>query len=76
MIVTDVSSERTIALEFVYIQGTPATVWEITHNMNCHPVVTVIDSGHSLVEGSVTYNSLNQVTISFSSGFSGMAVLR
>lgn len=45
MIVTDISSDRSIALEFVYVQGTPATIWEIEHNMNCHPGVTVIDSG-------------------------------
>lgn len=76
MIVTDVSADRTIALEFVYIQGTPATVWEIIHNMNCHPGVTVIDSGNNQVEGSVTYDSLNKVIITFTSGFSGKAVLR
>lgn len=76
MIVTDVSTERSIALEFVYVQGTPAAIWEIIHNMNCHPGVTVIDSGNNQVEGSVSYDSLNKVTISFTAGFSGMAVLR
>jgi hypothetical protein len=76
MIVADVSAERSIALEFVYVQGTPASVWEIEHDMNCHPGVTVIDSGNNQVEGSVTYDSLNKVTISFTSGFSGKAVLR
>jgi len=71
MIVADVSQN-----EFIFVQGTPLTEWVILHNMNGHPNVTVIDSGNSQVEGSVTYDSLNQVTISFTAGFSGKAILR
>lgn len=44
--------------------------------MNCYPGVTVIDSANTQVEGSVVYTDLNNVTISFSAGFSGKAILR
>ncbi len=72
MIVSDISS----GFEFIFVQSTPASVWVVVHNMNCYPVVTVIDSGNSQVEGDVTYDSLNQTTLRFKAGFSGKAILR
>jgi hypothetical protein len=72
MIVTDVAS----GFEFIFVQSTPSAIWVIEHNMNCHPVATVIDSGNSQVEGDVTYDTLNQITIRFTAGFSGRAILR
>jgi hypothetical protein len=76
MIVADVSTERPIGFEFVYTRPTPASVWVIAHNMDCHPSVTVIDSGNNQVEGAITYDSMDQVTISFTGGFSGKAIFR
>ena len=76
MIVSDISADRGIAFEFVYMQGTPSDTWVIDHDMQCHPSVTVIDSGNNQVEGSVTYNSINKITITFTAGFSGKAILR
>ena len=76
MIVSDISADRGIAFEFIYMQGTPSAIWTISHNMECHPGITVIDSGNNQVEGAVIYDTLNQVTISFTAPFSGKAVLR
>ena len=61
--------------EFHYIQATPASVWVVTHNMNGYPNVTVIDSGGSQVEGELVYNSVNQLTLTFTGAFSGNAYL-
>lgn len=72
MIVSDV----TIGFEFLYVQSTPSSVWVIEHNMSCYPVVTVIDSGNNQVEGDVKYDTLNQLTVRFTAGFSGRAILR
>jgi len=58
---------------FVYTQGAPSSTWVITHNLNKYPSVTVVDSANSIVVGSVQYNSVNQVTLTFSSDFSGKA---
>lgn len=76
MIVSNLSADKGIEFEFVYMQGTPSNTWVINHNMQCHPNVTVIDSGNNQVEGAVIYDTLNQVTISFTAPFSGKAVLR
>ena len=46
----------------------------ITHNMNKFPSVSVFEAGTSnQVYGNVTYNNLNQCTISFSSLVTGTA---
>ena len=46
----------------------------ITHNMNKYPAVSVFEAGTSnQVYGNVTYNNLNQCTISFSSLVTGKA---
>jgi len=58
---------------YVHTQGSPSSSWSVTHNMNKYPSVTVIDSSSNEVEGEVTYNSLNSVTITFSGSFSGTA---
>jgi len=58
---------------YVHTQGAPSTTWTVTHGMNKYPSVTVIDSASNEVEGEVTYNTLNSVTITFSGSFSGTA---
>lgn len=58
---------------FVYSQATSADVWEITHNLDKYPAVTVVDSGGSVVIGEVVYIDKNNVRITFTSAFSGKA---
>ena len=60
---------------YVHVQGAPSASWGVTHNMNKWPSVTVVDSGNNIVEGDVVYNSLNDLTIVFSGGFSGKAYI-
>ena len=62
---------------FVHNQNSTSDTWVITHNLGTYPSVTAIDSGGSNVVGEITYNSANQLTISFSgtSGFQGKAYL-
>ncbi len=84
---TDFSgSNVSINLDFAYIkaqtrenyvhdQQTASTSWVITHNMNKYPSVNVVDTANDEVTGDVKYNSLNQITISFTAAFSGKAFL-
>lgn len=58
---------------FVYTQSVPSDTWVINHNLGKHPTVTVTDSAGTLVMGSIAFNSLNQITVSFSAAFSGVA---
>ena len=58
---------------FVYVQATSSDIWEITHNLNKYPAVTVVDSGGSVVVGEIVYIDENKVRITFVSAFSGKA---
>lgn len=60
---------------FTYVQSTPSTTWTIVHGLHTYPSVTVTDSAGNWVIGGIQFNSLNQVTLTFSAPFSGTAVL-
>ena len=74
------SNEITIAslnddANFVFTQGIPSATWNITHNLNKFPSVTVVDSSKQIVIGDVTYTNTNSLVITFSAPFSGEAYL-
>lgn len=58
---------------YLHQQDVPSAQWVVNHNLNKYPAVSVTDSANSSVVGDVLYNSLNQVTITFSAPFSGKA---
>ena len=65
---------------YTHNQSAASATWTITHNLNKFPSVTVIDSGDSVVQGEILYNSANQLTLTFYAGgstsaFSGKAYL-
>ena len=60
---------------YVFIQSIPSSVWEINHNLNKVPSVTVVDSAGSIVMGEINYIDMNNITITFSGAFSGKALL-
>lgn len=60
---------------YIHDQGTPATTWTITHNLNKYPAVTVVDTANTEVIGEVQYTNTNTLTVTFSSAFSGKAYL-
>ena len=60
---------------FVYNQVTSSDVWEITHDLDKYPAVTVVDSGGTVVIGEIVYIDKNNIRITFTSAFSGKAYL-
>lgn len=60
---------------FTYTQEAASATWVIQHNLNKFPSVTVIDSASNTVLGNVVYDNNNQLTITFSGAFSGVAYL-
>lgn len=58
-----------------YNQSSPSDTWTIIHGLNKRPSVTVLTSAGDEVEGAVTVDSLNQITITFCAPFSGKAIL-
>lgn len=60
---------------YVHVQGTAATVWEVVHNLNKFPSVTVIDSSGREVEGQIDHISYTHCTLTFSHSFAGKAYI-
>lgn len=58
---------------FVFTQAAASSTWVIAHNLNKKCSVSVVDTANTTVYGSVEYDSLNQVTVTFSAPFSGQA---
>ena len=60
---------------YTHKQNSASDTWTIVHNLGKYPSVTVVDSAGTAVIGEVTYDNTNQVTIKFTSAFSGKAYL-
>lgn len=60
---------------YVHNQIQSSVEWVIIHNLEKCPSVEVQDSAGTDIIGEVTYDSLNQLTLRFSSAFSGKAYL-
>jgi hypothetical protein len=60
-------------ITFTHNQTSTSNTWVITHNLNRFPSVTVVDSGGSIVMGTIVYNSNKQLTITFFSSGAALA---
>ena len=60
---------------FEFTQGQPATLWTIQHNLNKFPSVSVVNNNNVVINGEITYIDNNNLTCTFSAGFSGKAYL-
>lgn len=60
---------------FVYTQSTPSDRWEIVHNLNKYPSVTIVDSAGSIVVGECEYVDMNTLVCTFKGAFSGECYL-
>ena len=58
---------------YVHTQGASSATWTVNHNLGKYCSVMVVDSAGTVVVGAVTYNSINQMTLTFSSAFAGKA---
>lgn len=60
---------------FIFVQSVASDAWEIKHDLNKYPSVTIVDSADSIVIGDVAYIDENNVRLTFSGAFSGKAYL-
>jgi hypothetical protein len=60
-------------ITFTHNQTSTSNTWVITHNLNRFPSVTVVDSGGSIVMGTIVYNSNKKLTITFFSSGAALA---
>ena len=62
-------------LHYPHTQAVPDTVWVIDHNLGKYPSVICFDSANDEIEGMISYQSLNRVTVTFSAATGGYAYL-
>ena len=60
---------------FVWEQGVSSNIWNITHNLDKYPSVTVVDNNNRIMEGDVRYIDLNHIEVTFNASFQGKAYL-
>ena len=58
-----------------HTQTSASSIWTITHNLNCYPAVTIVDSADTVVFGDIEYISANVVRVTFVAAFGGKAYL-
>ena len=62
-------------LWYIHEQGVAANVWEVQHNLDRLPSVTVVDTADNVVMGYVTYIDSNNIRITFNAPFKGKAYI-
>lgn len=60
---------------YVHNQISPQSTWTINHGLGFAPNVTVVDTLARRVMGEIAYTSVNQVVLTFTAPFSGVAYL-
>jgi hypothetical protein len=59
----------------IHNQTVSSSTWNITHNLNKFPSVSIVDSSNAEVIGEVEHTNANSLTVKFSAPFSGKAFL-
>jgi hypothetical protein len=67
--------EPGVGTTFTHDQLVAAYMWDIVHNLNRYPSVTVIDSGGSEIIPEVQYTNENEIKLYFANRTSGKAYL-
>lgn len=66
---------ETPTISYIHNQSAVSSTWSITHNLGFYPNIVTQDSAGTTIEGTVVYNTINQVTVSFSVALTGIAYL-
>jgi hypothetical protein len=78
--VTGVSVGRWVKISdkfnnYVHEQPVASATWVVNHNLGKFASVSIVDTANDEIIGEVTYNTLNQITITFTSLVSGKAYI-
>lgn len=71
--VTGVIASTSGDKNYVHDQSSASATWNITHNLNKRPAVSVVDSAGTQVICDVQYVSDNEVTLTFDDSTAGKA---
>lgn len=63
-------------IRYRHDQGTPSDVWTVNHGLKTKPAaIAIFDTSDTMVFGNVNHVNENQVVLSFSAAFAGVAYL-
>jgi hypothetical protein len=62
-------------LTYVHEQGEASDTWDITHNLNKYPSVTLVDTAGTQFQGRVEYIDVNNCTVYMNGATKGKAYL-
>lgn len=71
-------SDNTVTITaetFVFEQGIPADTWEITHNLNKYPSVTLTDSAGRVFQSEIDYIDTNSLVVYINGAVNGKAYI-
>lgn len=60
---------------YTHTQAVSSATWTINHSLGFNPIAVVLDSAGTQVEGSVSYPTVNQMVITFTGAFTGVAYI-
>ena len=60
---------------YTHTQSVSSATWTIIHNLGFNPVAVVLDSAGTQCEGAITYPTVNQMVITFTGAFTGVAYI-
>jgi hypothetical protein len=60
---------------FVFTQAVAASVWDVQHDLDKYPSVSIVNDNNMQVFGEVEYIDTNNLTITFAAAFSGKAYM-
>jgi hypothetical protein len=60
---------------YTHNQIASSATWNIAHNLNKYPSVTIVDAGNIVVVGDIEYTDLNNLVVTFTGGVTGKAYL-
>jgi len=66
---------QTPTIAYTHTQNAVSSTWTIIHNLGFYPNVITLDSAGTIIEGSIAFDTVNQITVSFSISTSGIAHL-
>jgi hypothetical protein len=69
------SIQETYKFSHIHNQTVSSSTWNITHNLNKYPSVSIVDSSNEEVIGEVEHVNSNSLIVKFSAPFSGKAFL-
>lgn len=60
---------------YTHTQSVPSNTWTINHNLDGKPTAVVFDSANTQCEGTFSYPNNNQMVITFTAAFAGVAYI-